>query len=570
MAHNISKVKYAELFGITKGDKVRLGDTSLIVEVEEDLTVYGEECIFGGGKSVRDGMAQATGFAPEDVLDMIITNAVIIDHTGIYKADIGIKDNYIVGVGKGGNPHIMDGVDPRLIIGANTEIISGEGKIITAGGVDTHVHFICPQQSEEALASGVTTLIGGGTGPTTGTLATTITPNATYIKMMLQATDTFPLNIGFLGKGSSSGPKELEAQIEAGAMTLKLHEDWASSASAIDNCLSIADQHDVQVCIHTDSLNESCYVEDSVKAFAGRAIHCYHIEGAGGGHAPDTITMLGEPNVLPSSTSPTNPYTINTVDEHLDMLMVCHHLDKSIDEDVAFAASRIRKQTIAAEDVLHDMGAISMFTSDSQAMGRVGEVLCRTWQIADKMKVQRGSLPEDEGTGADNFRVKRYIAKYTINPAITHGCSHVIGSVESGKLADLIIWDPRFFGIKPELTLKGGVVVQAQMGDPNGSIATTQPIFSRPMYGALGKAVGRTSMAFVSKASVHQVEGYGLHKAIEPVRNTRGVRKKDMIFNDALPVVKVHPETYEVTADGVPITCEPAEKVSLAQLYSLF
>ncbi|TYR32551.1 urease subunit alpha [Sphingobacterium phlebotomi] len=570
MAHKISKTKYAELFGLTTGDKIRLGDTNLIASVEKDLTVYGEECIFGGGKSVRDGMAQATGFEPDEVLDMIITNALIIDHTGIYKADIGIKDNLIVGIGKGGNPHIMDGVDQHMIIGANTEIISGEGKIITAGGVDTHVHFICPQQAEEALSSGITTLIGGGTGPTTGTLATTITPNATYIKMMLQATDTFPLNIGFLGKGSSSGPKELEAQIKAGAMTLKLHEDWASSASAIDNCLSIADQYDVQVCIHTDSLNESCYVEDSIKAFNDRAIHCYHIEGAGGGHAPDTITMLGEPNVLPSSTSPTNPYTINTVDEHLDMLMVCHHLDKSIDEDVAFAASRIRKQTIAAEDVLHDMGAISMFTSDSQAMGRVGEVICRTWQIADKMKIQRGSLPEDSETDTDNFRIKRYIAKYTINPAITHGCSHLIGSIEPGKLADLIVWDPRFFGIKPELTLKGGTVVQAQMGDPNGSIATTEPIFSRPMYGALGSAVGNTSIAFVSQASVDNVETYGLNKMIQPVRNTRNVRKKDMVFNDALPKIKVDPDTYEVTADGTPISCEPAEKLPLTQLYSLF
>jgi len=570
MAHKISKTKYAELFGLTTGDKIRLGDTNLIASVEKDLTVYGEECIFGGGKSVRDGMAQATGFEPDEVLDMIITNALIVDHTGIYKADIGIKDNLIVGIGKGGNPHIMDGVDQHMIIGANTEIISGEGKIITAGGVDTHVHFICPQQAEEALSSGITTLIGGGTGPTTGTLATTITPNATYIKMMLQATDTFPLNIGFLGKGSSSGPKELEAQIKAGAMTLKLHEDWASSASAIDNCLSIADQYDVQVCIHTDSLNESCYVEDSIKAFNNRAIHCYHIEGAGGGHAPDTITMLGEPNVLPSSTSPTNPYTINTVDEHLDMLMVCHHLDKSIDEDVAFAASRIRKQTIAAEDVLHDMGAISMFTSDSQAMGRVGEVICRTWQIADKMKIQRGSLPEDSETDTDNFRIKRYIAKYTINPAITHGCSHLIGSIEPGKLADLVVWDPRFFGIKPELTLKGGTVVRAQMGDPNGSIATTEPIFSRPMYGALGSAVGNTSIAFVSQASVDNVETYGLNKMIQPVRNTRNIRKKDMVFNDALPKIKVDPDTYEVTADGTPISCEPAEKLPLTQLYSLF
>ncbi|NSL87132.1 urease subunit alpha [Chitinophaga sp. Mgbs1] len=464
----------------------------------------------------------------------------------------------------------MDHVHPDMIIGANTELISGEGLIITAGGVDSHVHFICPQQSHEALAAGITTLIGGGTGPTTGSLATTITPNATYIKMMLQATDTFPLNIGFLGKGSSSSPKELEAQIKAGVMTLKLHEDWASSSSAIDNCLSVADNYDVQVCIHTDSLNESCYVEQSIEAFKNRTIHCYHIEGAGGGHAPDTITMLSSANVLPSSTSPTNPYTINTVDEHLDMLMVCHHLDRNIEEDVAFASSRIRQQTIAAEDVLHDIGAISMFSSDSQAMGRIGEVVCRTWQIAHKMKDQRGSLSEDIGTGADNSRVKRYIAKYTINPAITHGCSHAVGSVEPGKLADLVIWNPKFFGIKPELVIKGGVVVQAQMGDPNGSIATTEPTISRPMYGALGKAVGNTSFAFVSNASLDNVKQYGLRKRIEPVKNTRNVTKSDMVFNNALPQIKVDPKTYLVTADGIPVTCDPVKKVPLAQLYSLF
>jgi len=570
MAYKISKKEYAKHFGVTTGDMVRLGDTNLLIKVEKDLTSYGDECIFGGGKSVRDGMAQAVGFSPEEVLDLIITNVLIVDHSGIYKADIGIKNNYIKAIGKGGNPHIMDGVDPDMVIGANTELISGEGLIVTAGGVDSHVHFICPQQSHEALASGITTLIGGGTGPTTGTLATTITPNATYIKMMLQATDTFPLNIGFLGKGSSSGPKELEAQIMAGVMTLKLHEDWASSASAIDNCLSIADHYDVQVCIHTDSLNESCYVEDTIKAFKNRAIHCYHIEGAGGGHAPDTITMLSEANVLPSSTSPTNPYTINTVDEHLDMLMVCHHLDKSIEEDVAFASSRIRQQTIAAEDVLHDMGAISMFSSDSQAMGRIGEVVCRTWQIAHKMKQQRGALAEDAGTGADNYRVKRYVAKYTINPAITHGCSHVIGSLEPGKLADLVIWNPKFFGSKPELVIKGGVIVQAQMGDPNGSISTPEPTISRPMYGALGKAVGATSLAFVSGASVENVQQYGLNKVITPVKNTRNITKKDMVLNSALPNIKVDPDTYEVTADGVTVTCDPATKVPLAQLYSLF
>ncbi|MDN5286699.1 MAG: ureC [Mucilaginibacter sp.] len=570
MAYKISKTEYAKHFGVTTGDMVRLGDTNLLIKVEKDLTSYGDECIFGGGKSVRDGMGQAVGFSPEEVLDLIITNVLIVDHSGIYKADIGIKNNYIKAIGKGGNPHIMDGVDPDLIIGANTELISGEGLIVTAGGVDSHVHFICPQQSQEALASGITTLIGGGTGPTTGTLATTITPNATYIKMMLQATDTFPLNIGFLGKGSSSGPKELEAQIMAGVMTLKLHEDWASSASAIDNCLSIADRYDVQVCIHTDSLNESCYVEDSIKAFKNRTIHCYHIEGAGGGHAPDTITMLSEANVLPSSTSPTNPYTINTVDEHLDMLMVCHHLDKSIEEDVAFASSRIRQQTIAAEDVLHDMGAISMFSSDSQAMGRIGEVVCRTWQIAHKMKEQRGALAEDAATGADNYRVKRYIAKYTINPAITHGCSHVVGSLEPGKLADMVIWNPKFFGSKPELVIKGGVIVQAQMGDPNGSISTPEPTISRPMYGALGKAVGATSLALVSKASVENVQQYGLNKAIMPVKNTRNITKQDMILNTAQPKIKVDPKTYEVTADDVLVACDPATKVPLAQLYSLF
>jgi urease subunit alpha len=570
MAYKISRDEYAKHYGVTTGDIVRLGDTDLLVRVEKDFTTYGDECIFGGGKSVRDGMAQASGCHPDQVLDLIITNALIIDHTGIYKADIGIKNGYIKAIGKGGNPHIMDGVTPGMLIGAGTELISGEGLIVTAGGVDSHVHFICPQQSNEALASGVTTLIGGGTGPTTGTLATTITPNATYIKMMLQATDTFPLNIGFLGKGSSSGPAELEAQIKAGVMTLKLHEDWSSSASAIDNCLSVADHYDVQVCIHTDSLNESCYVEDSIRAFKNRTIHCYHIEGAGGGHAPDTITMLSEANVLPSSTSPTNPYTINTVDEHLDMLMVCHHLDRRIEEDVAFASSRIRQQTIAAEDVLHDIGAISMFSSDSQAMGRIGEVVCRTWQIAHKMKQQRGALAEDEAMGADNFRVRRYIAKYTINPAITHGVSHIVGSVETGKLADLVLWNPRFFGSKPELVIKGGVIVQAQMGDPNGSIATPEPIISRPMYGALGKAVGPTSLAFVSNASLDNVGRYGLHKAIAAVKNTRNITKQDMILNSALPKIRVDPKTYAVTADGVPMTCDPVRKVPLAQLYNLF
>lgn len=570
MAYRISRASYAEQFGITTGDKVRLGDTNLFAKVEKDLTTYGEECMFGGGKVLRDGQGQAAGYDIDKILDLIITNVIIIDYTGIYKADIGIKDGYIKAIGKGGNPHIMPNVHPNMVIGACTEVISGEGKIITAGAVDCHIHYICPQQSFEALASGVTTFIGGGTGPATGSLATTITPSPFYIEMMLKATDSFPMNIGFLGKGSTSKPEELERQVKAGVMTLKLHEDWSSAPSAIDNCLSVADKYDIQVCIHTDSLNESGYVEHTLDTFKGRAIHTYHIEGAGGGHAPDVISLLSQEHIIPSSTSPTNPYTINTVDEHLDMLMVCHHLDKNIKEDVAFAASRIRKETIAAEDILHDLGAISMFSSDSQAMGRVGEVICRTWQIAHKMKEQRGSLPEDEGSESDNFRIRRYVAKYTINPSITHGCSHVIGSIEEGKLADLVVWDPKFFGIKPETIVKGGVIVQAQMGDPNASIATPQPMISRPMYGAFGKATGGTSLALVSKASVETVQGYGLGKKVEYVRNCRNIGKKDMKLNDLKPQITVDPETFEVFVDGKLITCEPASKVPLGQLYNLF
>lgn len=570
MAYKISKSTYAEMYGVTTGDKITLGDTGLVVQVETDFTVYGEECLFGGGKVLRDGMGQASGFSPEKVLDLIITSVLVIDYTGIYKADIGIKDGYIKAIGKGGNPHIMPGVHPDMIVGAGTEVISGEGSIVTAGGIDCHIHYICPQQMDEALASGITTFIGGGTGPATGTNATTCTSGAFYLEMMLRATDHYPMNFGFLGKGNTSHPIELEAQIKAGAIGLKLHEDWGSTPTAIDNCLSVAESLDVQVCIHTDTLNESGFVEKSREAFKGRAIHTYHTEGAGGGHAPDIIVLCGDPNVLPSSTNPTRPYTINTIDEHLDMLMVCHHLDKSIPEDVAFAESRIRGETIAAEDILHDIGAISMISSDSQAMGRVGEVICRTWQTAHKMKEQRGLLPEDKTLGADNLRVKRYIAKYTINPAITHGCSHVIGSVEQGKLADLVLWKPQFFGIKPEMILKGGVIVQAQMGDPNASIPTPQPFISRPMFGAMGKATSYNSLALVSQASVNNVGRYGLSKVIVTVTSCRSIGKKDMKLNDTLPNIKVDPETYKVTVDGDWLTCKPASKLPLAQLYNLF
>lgn len=558
------------MFGVTTGDKLTLGDTNLTVKVENDYTVYGEECKFGGGKVLRDGMGQASGFMASEVLDLIITNALVIDYSGIYKADVGIKNGYIKAIGKGGNPHIMPEVHPDMIVGASTEVIAGEGMILTAGGIDNHIHFICPQQMEEALSSGITTFIGGGTGPATGTKATTCTPGAFHIEMMLKATDNFPMNLGFLGKGNSSHPGELEEQIKAGALGLKLHEDWGTTPAAIDNCLEVAERYDVQICIHTDTLNESGFVESSRAAFKGRTIHTYHTEGAGGGHAPDIIVLCGDPHVLPSSTNPTRPFTVNTIDEHLDMLMVCHHLDKNIPEDVSFAESRIRGETIAAEDILHDMGALSMISSDSQAMGRVGEVISRTWQTAHKMKEQRGFLPEDKAMDADNHRVKRYIAKYTINPAIAHGCGHVIGSVEIGKLADLVLWDPKFFGSRPELILKGGVIVQAQMGDPNASIPTPQPYFSRPMFGAMGKSGSAVSLALVSASSEQTVNGYGLNKKITPVKGCRTIAKKDMKLNNFLPDIKVDPETYKVTVDGEWLTCLPAKKLPLAQLYNLF
>jgi urease subunit alpha len=567
----ISRDAYADMFGITTGDRIRLGDTELLVKVERDHTTYGEECKFGGGKVLRDGMGQATGIPQDEALDLLITNALIIDHTGIYKADIGIKNQHIVGIGKAGNPHMMPNVDPNMIVGVTTEVVAGEGSIITAGGLDVHIHFICPQQIDEAIASGLTTMLGGGTGPATGTNATTCTPGAANIEMMLRATDSFPLNFGFLGKGNSSLRTGLPEQILGGACGLKLHEDWGTTPAAIDSCLSIADEFDIQVCIHTDTLNESGFVERSRAAFKGRTIHTYHTEGAGGGHAPDIIRLCAEPNVLPSSTNPTRPYTINTIDEHLDMLMVCHHLDKNIPEDVAFAESRIRGETIAAEDILHDMGAISIMASDSQAMGRIGEVICRTWQTAHKMKVQRGALAEDEGSGADNHRVKRYIAKYTINPAIAHGMSEVIGSVEVGKLADLVLWKPAFFGIKPEIVIKGGMIAQAQMGDPNASIPTPQPYFSRPMFSSFGSASGKYARAFVSAASVDHVrDNYGLSKGVVPVRNCRDIGKASLKLNTLCPNIAVDPETYKVTVDGEHLTCQPAEKLPLAQLYGLF
>ncbi len=568
MAKKMNRQAYSDMFGITTGDRITLGDTNLVVEVEKDYTVYGDECKFGGGKVLRDGMGQATGISPEEVLDTVITNALIIDYSGIFKADVGIKKGKIKVLGKAGNPHVMSGVHPDLIVGAGTEVIAGEGFILTAGGIDSHIHFICPQQIEEALASGITTFIGGGTGPATGTNATTCTPGEHHIKMMLQATDQYPLNFGFLGKGNSSHPDALKEQVRAGACGLKIHEDWGSTPAAIDTCLQVADEMDVQVCIHTDTLNESGFVETTRKAFKERTIHTYHTEGAGGGHAPDILTLCGEPNVIPSSTNPTRPYTVNTIDEHLDMLMVCHHLDKKIVEDVAFAESRIRPETIAAEDLLHDMGALSIIASDSQAMGRVGEVICRTWQTASKMKEQRSFLPEDNGN--DNFRVKRYIAKYTINPALAHGFSHLTGSVEAGKIADLVLWKPAFFGAKPEMIIKGGDIVQAQMGDANASIPTPEPVYSQPMFGALGKAVGGNSFVLVSKGSLRKVAGYGLSKSAVAVKNCRGIGKKDMKLNDLLPDISVDPETYKVIADGKHLTCEPAKKIPLAQLYNLF
>jgi urease subunit alpha len=570
MAHTMKRRHYAEMFGPTVGDKIVLGDTALVAEVEKDFAVYGDECKFGGGKVLREGMGQAAGVAQNKALDCVITNALIIDYTGIIKADVGIKNGLIAGIGKAGNPDVMAGVDPNLIVGVTTEVIAGEGLILTAGGLDTHIHFICPQQAHEAIAAGLTTMIGGGTGPATGTSATTCTPNANYIRMMLEATDALPLNFGFTGKGNTSLPAGLPEQILGGAIGLKLHEDWGTTPAAIDCCLRVADEHDIQVTIHTDTLNESGFVEVTLKAIAGRVIHTYHSEGAGGGHAPDIIRVCGEANVLPSSTNPTRPYTINTIDEHLDMLMVCHHLDPNLPEDVAFAESRIRGETIAAEDILHDLGAISMMSSDSQAMGRIGEVITRTWQTAHKMKLQRGALAGDRAN--DNLRIKRYISKYTINPAITHGVSHLIGSVEKGKLADLVLWKPALFGAKPELVLKGGVIAWAQMGDPNASIPTPQPVYMRPMFGAFGSAPGGCSIAFVSALCKNRgiADAYNLRKRTEAVRNCRALSKRDLKWNDALPKIEVDPESYEVRADGELLTCEPAKELPLAQRYNLF
>jgi urease subunit alpha len=563
----IDKQAYAEMFGPTVGDRVRLADTELWIEVEKDLTTYGEEVKFGGGKVIRDGMGQGQRVSAE-VADTVITNALIVDHWGIIKADIGIKGGYISAIGKAGNPDIQSHVD--IAIGAGTEVIAGEGMIVTAGGIDSHIHFICPQQIEEALMSGVTTMLGGGTGPATGTFATTCTPGPWHIHKMLQAADAFPMNLGFLGKGNVSLPEPIREQVEAGVIGLKLHEDWGTTPAAIDNCLTVAEEMDVQVAIHSDTLNESGFVETTIGAFKGRTIHTFHTEGAGGGHAPDIIKAAGYPNVLPSSTNPTRPFTINTIDEHLDMLMVCHHLDPAIAEDIAFAESRIRRETIAAEDIFHDLGAFSMMSSDSQAMGRVGEVIIRTWQTAHKMKVQRGALEEDSERN-DNFRVKRYIAKYTINPALTHGISHVVGSIAVGKLADLVIWRPAFFGVKPSTIVKGGMIAAAAMGDPNASIPTPQPVHYRNMFGAYGGAL-KTAVTFVSQAALRNpaVAALGLQKPLVAVKGTRDVKKKDMVHNSWMPNIEVDPETYRVLADGMELICEPATELPMAQRYFLF
>ncbi|MFP6627420.1 MAG: urease subunit alpha [Myxococcota bacterium] len=564
----IGRKAYAEMYGPTTGDRVRLGDTELWIQVEEDRTVYGEEVKFGGGKVIRDGMGQSQRVSAETV-DTVITNALIVDHWGIVKADIGIKDGRIAGIGKAGNPDVQPDVD--IVVGPGTEAIAGEGLITTAGGLDAHIHFICPQQIEHALMSGITTMLGGGTGPAAGTNATTCTPGPWNIHRMLQAAEAFPMNLGFLGKGNASLPEALDEQVEAGAMGLKLHEDWGTTPAAIDNCLSVAERYDIQVAIHTDTLNESGFVEDTLAAFKGRTIHAYHTEGAGGGHAPDIIKACGEANVLPSSTNPTRPYTVNTIDEHLDMLMVCHHLDPSIEEDVAFAESRIRRETIAAEDILHDLGAFSMIASDSQAMGRVGEVICRTWQTAHKMKVQRGALPEDSAQH-DNFRARRYIAKYTINPALTHGIAHEVGSLEVGKLADIVLWKPAFFGVKPAMVIKGGAIAAAPMGDPNASIPTPQPVHYRPMFAAFGGALSATAVTFVSKAAADAGirEKLSLAKRTVAVKDCRSVRKADLVHNGLQPQMEVDPETYEVRADGELLTCEPAVELPLAQRYFLF
>jgi len=564
----IGRQAYAEMYGPTTGDRIRLADTSLVIEIERDFAIYGEEVKFGGGKVIRDGMGQSQRLHAQ-VADTVITNAVILDHWGIVKADIGIKDGMIAAIGKAGNPDIQPGV--TIVIGAATEIIAGEGMIITAGGIDSHIHFICPQQIEEALTSGVTTMLGGGTGPAVGTAATTCTPGPWHIHSMLQAAEAFPMNLGFFGKGNASQPEPLIEQVQAGVIGLKLHEDWGTTPAAIDTCLSVAERMDVQVAIHSDTLNEAGFLEHTLAAFKGRTIHTFHTEGAGGGHAPDIIAAVGQANVLPSSTNPTRPYTVNTLDEHLDMLMVCHHLDASIAEDIAFAESRIRRETIAAEDILHDLGAISMMSSDSQAMGRVGEVVLRTWQTAHKMKLQRGPLPGDTDRH-DNARVKRYVAKYTINPAITHGIAHAVGSVEPGKIADLVLWKPSFFGVKPSMILKGGMIAAAQMGDPNASIPTPQPVHARPMFGAFGRALFRSSYTFVSQAAFDAgiKERLGLAKPLVAARGMRGLRKADMVHNDATPHMQVDPETYEVRADGVLLTCEPARELPLAQRYFLF
>jgi urease subunit alpha len=572
MGYKMDRRAYAETFGPTVGDRIRLADTELIIEVEMDYTNYGDEVKFGGGKVIRDGMGQSPISRADGAVDLVITNALIIDWWGIVKADVGIKDGKIYKIGKAGNPYIQDNID--IIIGPSTEAIAGEGMILTAGGIDSHIHFICPQQIETAIASGITTMIGGGTGPATGTNATTCTPGAWNIYRMLEAAEAFPMNLGFLGKGNSSQPQGLVEQIVAGAMGLKLHEDWGTTPATIDTCLTIADQYDVQVAIHTDTLNESGFVETTIEAFKNRVIHTYHTEGAGGGHAPDIIKVCSLKNVLPSSTNPTRPYTMNTLEEHLDMLMVCHHLDRNIPEDVAFAESRIRRETIAAEDILHDLGAFSMISSDSQAMGRVGETIIRTWQTAHKMKVQRGLLtdPENAQVTHDNFRVKRYIAKYTINPAIAHGISDYVGSIAEGKLADLCLWKPAFFGVKPELVIKGGLIAWAQMGDANASIPTPQPVYGRPMFGSFGKAISSTSLTFMSQAALDAKipEQLGLKKQCVAVSGTRNISKADMKLNDALPEIEVDPETYQVKADGQLLTCEPAEVLPMAQRYFLF
>ena len=561
------------MYGPTTGDKVRLGDTALFIEIEKDHTVYGDEAKFGGGKTIRDGMAQsARATRAEGVLDFVITSVIIIDHWGIVKADIGIKDGKIVGIGKTGNPDTMDGISPNMIIGASTEVHGGAGLIATAGGIDTHIHFICPQQIDHALFSGITTMIGGGTGPADGTNATTVTPGAWNIQRMLEAADAFPMNLGFFGKGNCATIEPLEEQIEAGALGLKIHEDWGSTPAVIDASLRVADKYDVQVAIHTDTLNESGFLESTIAAINGRVIHTFHTEGAGGGHAPDIIKAAMYPNVLPSSTNPTRPFTVNTIDEHLDMLMVCHHLDKNVPEDVSFADSRIRPETIAAEDILHDMGVFSMMSSDSQAMGRVSEVITRTWQTAHKMKVQRGALPEDEGKENDNYRIKRFVSKYTINPAITHGISEYVGSLEAGKIADIVLWKPSMFGAKPEMIIKGGMIIASRMGDPNASIPTPQPVIFRHMFAAYGKALHKTCISFVSQSSLDKniVQQYQLQKMVLPVKNCRNISKKDLIHNDATPQIDVNPENYEVKVDGELITCEPMSVLPLAQRYFLF